>query len=140
LRTSRRISIEQVNLIENLAIVLKWYLKYKGIQIPEQTFEEQERSAVKQTEFSAKTPEKQKKKIVTVLTALALVIVTVVVLKLLNVIDTGLIKSGISNLDKSVAVLPFRNDSPDTTNAYFIDGLWKVLNNLRIGDKGCSRI
>ena len=128
---------EQVKpVLSNLAIVLKWYLKYKGMQIPEQTFEEQERSAVKQTEISAKTPEKQKKKIVTVLTALALVIVTVVVLKLLNVIDTGLIKSGISNLDKSVAVLPFRNDSPDTTNAYFIDGLMEeVLNNLqRIGD------
>ena len=128
---------EQVKpVLSNLAIVLKWYLKYKGMQIPEQTFEEQARSAVKQTEISAKTPEKQKKKIVTVLTALALIIVTVVVLKLLNVIDTGLLRSGISNFDKSIAVLPFRNDSPDTTNAYFIDGLMEeVLNNLqRIGD------
>ena len=128
---------EQVKpVLSNLAIVLKWYLKYKGMQIPEQTFEEQERSAVKQTEISAKTPEKQKKKTVTVLTALALIIVIVVVLKLLNVIDTGLVRSGISNFDKSIAVLPFRNDSPDTTNAYFIDGLMEeVLNNLqRIGD------
>src|SRR4030042_3493 len=71
---------EQVKpVLSNLAVILKWYLRYKGMQIPEQTFEEQARSAVKQTEISAKTPEKQKKKIVTVLTALALIIVTVVV-------------------------------------------------------------
>ncbi len=34
-------------------------------------------------------------------------------------------------LEKSIAVLPFRNDSPDTTNIYFINGLMEeVLNNL----------
>ncbi len=34
-------------------------------------------------------------------------------------------------LEKSIAVLPFRNDSPDTTNTYFINGLMEeVLNNL----------
>jgi TolB-like protein len=34
-------------------------------------------------------------------------------------------------LEKSIAVLPFRNDSPDTTNKYFIDGTMEsILNNL----------
>jgi TolB-like protein/AraC-like DNA-binding protein/Tfp pilus assembly protein PilF len=36
-----------------------------------------------------------------------------------------------SKLEKSIAVLPFRNDSPDSTNAYFINGLMEsILNNL----------
>jgi TolB-like protein len=34
-------------------------------------------------------------------------------------------------LEKSIAVLPFKNDSPDSTNAYFINGLMEsILNNL----------
>jgi len=39
-------------------------------------------------------------------------------------------------LEKSIAVLPFRNDSPDATNKYFIDGTMEsILNNLwKIGD------
>ncbi len=38
--------------------------------------------------------------------------------------------------EKSIAVLPFRNDSPDTTNKYFIDGTMEaILDNLcRIGN------
>lgn len=34
-------------------------------------------------------------------------------------------------LEKTIAVLPFKNDSPDSTNAYFINGLMEsILNNL----------
>lgn len=36
-----------------------------------------------------------------------------------------------NKIEKSIAVLPFRNDSPDSANAYFIDGLMEsILNNL----------
>ena len=36
-------------------------------------------------------------------------------------------------LEKSIAVLPFRNDSPNDSNIYFINGIMeKVLNNLQI--------
>jgi len=38
-----------------------------------------------------------------------------------------------SRLEKSVAVLPFRNDSPNDTNAYFINGIMEeVLNHLQM--------
>jgi len=38
-----------------------------------------------------------------------------------------------SKLEKSVAVLPFRNDSPNDTNAYFINGIMEeVLNHLQM--------
>jgi TolB-like protein len=47
----------------------------------------------------------------------------------------GLLKSS-KPLDKSIAVLPFRNDSPDQENAYFINGIMdEILENLKmIGD------
>ncbi len=39
----------------------------------------------------------------------------------------------VEQIEKSIAVLPFRNDSPDDTNAYFINGIMeKVLNNLQV--------
>jgi len=59
-----------------------------------------------------------------------------VLLDLLNIIELNDKGTVLSDHEKSIAVLPFRNDSPDTTNAYFIDGLMEeVLNNLqRIGD------
>jgi TolB-like protein/Tfp pilus assembly protein PilF len=35
-------------------------------------------------------------------------------------------------LEKSIAVLPFKNDSPDSTNTYFINGIMEdILNNLQ---------
>ncbi len=39
----------------------------------------------------------------------------------------------IAKLEKSVAVLPFKNDSPDPETTYFVNGIMeKVLNNLQI--------
>ena len=38
----------------------------------------------------------------------------------------------ISKLEKSIAVLPFVNDSPDQENTYFINGIMdEMLNNLQ---------
>jgi TolB-like protein len=37
------------------------------------------------------------------------------------------------NLEKSIAILPFRNDSPNDTNAYFINGIMEeILNHLQM--------
>lgn len=122
--------------LSNLAIIIKWYLKYKGIQIPGKTESEEDIVTAKQPEISAEATRKKKKKLAVFLSGLLLLIIAVVALDLLNVIDLGIKKAGISKLERSIAVLPFRNDSQDTTNAYFIDGLMEeVLNNLqRIGD------
>jgi adenylate cyclase len=47
-------------------------------------------------------------------------------------IDTGKLTPDIANLEKSVAILPFKNDSKDEENTYFINGLMEeVLNNLQ---------
>ena len=42
-------------------------------------------------------------------------------------------QKALSELEKSIAVLPFRNDSPNDTNTYFINGLMgEVLNHLQM--------
>jgi TolB-like protein len=78
--------------LSNLAIILKWYLKYKGIE-----------ALSKPT-----APEEE---------------ITV---------GTGKQTSDVTKLEKSVAILPFRNDSKDEENTYFINGLMEeILNNLQ---------
>lgn len=84
---------EQVKpVMNNLAIVVKWYLKYKGITTSAGTADEE-----KATFFDKRESE-----------------------------------SDHTRIEKSVAVLPFRNDSPDEENTYFINGLMEeILNNLQ---------
>lgn len=83
---------EQVKpVMNNLAIIVKWYLKYKGISITVKT--EEEKAEITGVGKQATEDDKH---------------------------------------EKSVAVLPFRNDSPDEENTYFINGLMEeVLNNLQ---------
>jgi adenylate cyclase len=78
--------------ISNLAIILKWYLKYKGIEIlSKSSIAEEDVIAGK----GKQVPEAAK-------------------------------------LEKSVAILPFKNDSKDEENTYFINGLMEeILNNLQ---------
>ena len=78
--------------LSNLAIILKWYLKYKGIEIL------------------------SKSSIV------------------MEDVTTGIEKQSpdFTKLEKSVAILPFKNDSNDEENTYFINGLMEeILNNLQ---------
>jgi TolB-like protein len=82
---------EQVKpVLSNLSVVIKWYLKFKGIEISLLPLSEN----ILITEEGA--------------------------------------KSDFSKLEKSVAILPFRNDSPNEENTYFINGVMEeILNNLQ---------
>ena len=84
---------EQVKpVMSNLAIIVKWYLKYKGIAIHGMEIEN------KKVEAS----------------------------------DFGNLSTVVSKLEKSIAILPFKNDSKDEENTYFVNGLMEeVLNNLQ---------
>ena len=84
---------EQVRpVLNNLSIITKWYLKYKGIEMT--------------------GPESEEEKA--------------------EMAGTGKQVIDITIFEKSVAVLPFRNDSRDEENTYFINGLMEeVLNNLQ---------
>ena len=79
--------------LSNLAIVLKWYLKYKGIEILGKPLTTEENEVITGTKEHL---------------------------------------TDITKLEKSVAILPFRNDSKDEENTYFINGLMEeILNNLQ---------
>jgi len=79
---------EQVRpVLNNLSIITKWYLKYKGIEIP------------------GLEPEEEKSEMA----------------------GTGKQAIDITLFEKSVAVLPFRNDSRDEENTYFINGLMEEV-------------
>ena len=77
--------------LSNLAIILKWYLKYKGIEI------------------LSKPPIAEE-----------------------VIAGMGKQVKDVTKLEKSIAILPFKNDSPDESNTYFINGLMEeILNNLQ---------
>jgi TolB-like protein len=85
---------EQVKpVLNNLSIVVKWFLKYKGIEISH-------------------------------LSATGNVFIST------DQAETDI--HDISRIEKSIAVLPFINDSPDQENTYFINGVMEeILNNLQ---------
>lgn len=59
--------------------------------------------------------------------------VIVVALVAYDFISRRNLNADISRLEKSIAVLPFRNESPDTTNAYFINGIMeRITTNLQM--------
>ena len=122
--------------LNNLAITIKWYLRYKGLQIPDSILSDEEQSPAKQIKPTSGTSFRTRNKVALIASAFVLFISVIVLLDLLNIIELNDKGTVLSDHEKSIAVLPFRNDSPDTTNAYFIDGLMEeVLNNLqRIGD------
>ncbi len=71
-----------------------------------------------------KTPKKNRARNLLVASLILVVLISVFVLL------KPFIKNELSN--KSIAVLPFKNDSNDSTNVYFINGLMEsVLNNLQ---------
>ena len=78
--------------LNNLAIIMKWYLRSRGIHIA---------VTPSSPEEEAETVEKR------------------------HLTDPA-------RLEKSIAVLPFINDSPDQENTYFINGVMEeILNNLQ---------
>jgi TolB-like protein len=78
--------------LSNLAIIIKWYLNYKGIEI----------------------------------------IIESSSLEEMVITSSGKQKTNTTRLEKSIAVLPFINDSPDQENTYFINGVMEeILNNLQ---------
>ncbi len=60
-------------------------------------------------------------------------VVIIVSLVGFNFISRRNLHADISKLEKSIAVLPFRNDSPDTTNAYFLNNIMeRITTNLQM--------
>ena len=114
----------------NLATIIKWYLKYKDTQIISEAKPDEANKEGKEKVVTREGIRKPDKKLILLLSGLLLVVAIVVVaLFILKIIGGG---KQTKEIEKSIAVLPFVNDSPEEENAYFINGIMEeVLINLQ---------
>ncbi|MBN1185986.1 MAG: hypothetical protein JXB49_27135, partial [Bacteroidales bacterium] len=123
---------EQVKpVLVNLDIIIKWYLKYKDTQAISKHKATEVKDEIKVSDKSDVQIQKPKKRLILLLSGLTLVVAIVVVnMYIFNIIGGG---RQIKELEKSIAVLPFRNESVDQENSAFVNGLMeKTLNNLQL--------
>ena len=106
--------------LSNLTIVIKWYLKYKESQNKDSAKVTTQKEVVKITPPEEKTRNKTKKVLIYSLSLLLILAVVFIIVKpnFLN-----------KEIEKSIAVLPFRNDSPEDSTQYFMDGVMEELLN-----------
>jgi TolB-like protein len=122
---------EQVKpVLNNLAIIIKWYLKYKDFKIISKSKEGEEKFENINYDDSAKVKSKPIKRSLLIYTSLILILIVVSVVVVLNL--PGKKSGDITKLEKSIAVLPFKNDSPNDSTTYFLDGVMEeILTNLQ---------
>ena len=121
---------EQVKpVLNNLAIIIKWYLKYK--KTDKDVIEKQTEVTRKEVKSTGDKKEKRaipNNMLVSLFLGL-LAMIVVVVLFSTNIISGSKLTK---ELEKSIAVLPFINESPVDSNKHFINGIMEeVLNNLQ---------
>jgi TolB-like protein len=123
---------EQVKpVLSNLDIIIKWYLKYKEIGTEPKTEPDEEiKHETKSPENLKRSIQISKKRLIGLVSGMILLIMIVAsVLFFKNNIGSG---RQTKELEKSIAVLPFINESPVDSNKYFINGIMEeVLNNLQ---------
>jgi len=118
---------EQVKpVLNNLDVIIKWYLKYKdnGIDIKAKPAEDI-RQEIQITGDVKKDITISRKRLAGILGGLIAIIASVfAVLYFSNIIGGG---KQAKELEKSIAVLPFINDSPSDSTTYFIDGVMEEI-------------
>jgi TolB-like protein len=120
---------EQVKpVLNNLAIIIRWYLKFKDYKIISKTTEETDKSVRIQNDDQSNVPGKPKRKLLLMLSGLIIVSLTIF-LVIFYFKGTGTMQTENHNypLQKTIAVLPFRNLSTDSTQAYFCDGIMDAI-------------
>ena len=110
--------------LNNLDIIIKWYLKYMDVRIdiiskPDEEISEDIRS----TAYIKKSTKIQKKRFIGLISGLILLVV-VAVLFLTNIIGGG---KQAKELDKSIAVLPFKLLSDEPDKQYLADGMMEEI-------------
>jgi len=124
---------EQVKpVLVNLDIIIKWYLRYKGLgeEITAQTIKEPIHDIKKTTKEGKRRLIQKNKPFIYISSGIILVIlIATAVLYFNHTLGGGRLAKG---LEKSIAVLPFINDSPNDSNQYFINGFMEdVLDHLQ---------
>ena len=122
---------EQVKpVLNNLSTIIKWYFKYKESRTNVKAKPDEEIiQEIKSTENVKKDITISRKRLAGILGGSIGIIASVfAVLYFSNIIGGS---KQTKELDKSIAVLPFKNDSPDSENQHIIDGTMEaILDNL----------
>jgi TolB-like protein len=119
---------EQVKpVLNNLAIIIKWYIKYKDAKIISKQGAEELKDVIKAPapDDSAKPIQKSKKRLIFLLSGTLLVVAIVVVaLFVFNIIGG---KKETREIEKSIAVLPFKLLSDEPEKQYLADGMMDAI-------------
>jgi TolB-like protein len=118
---------EQVKpVLINLEIIIKWYLKYrKTVTIIKAKSTKEIKQGIKNNEDVKKNLQIPKGKLIGIVSALILIIVIVIaVLFFTNVIGSG---KQTRQIEKSIAVLPFKLLSDEPDKQYLADGMMDAI-------------
>jgi adenylate cyclase len=116
--------------LNNLTIVIKWYLKYRESHINETQKPDRSASELSDNKGIKTETHKFKKKQKSIIITIAFIVLAGVVITIIYFATKG--SNNYANLEKSIAVLPFRNDSSDDSTRYFMDGVMEeLLTNLQ---------
>jgi len=117
---------EQVKpVLNNLTTIIKWYLKYKETKATVKPKEEEIINETKAPEDSTEQIQKPKKKLILLISGLTLVVLIVIVaLFVFNIIGS---EKQSKELEKSIAVLPFRLLSDEPDKQYLADGMMDAI-------------
>ena len=119
---------EQVKpVLVNLDIIIKWFLKHKELQIAGQFVQEQQIHTEKLTEVNAETVSKPKRNIILVLAGILLIVVIFAFPKIFKRDKFEDIRDPDGKI--SVAVMPFDNQTGDTTLNWFGKGISSLIIN-----------
>jgi TolB-like protein len=111
--------------LNNLTIVIKWYLKYRESRIDETHKPDRSESKLFDNKEINTDTRKYKKKQKSIIITIALVVLAGVAITIIYFATKG--SNSYANLEKSIAVLPFRNDSSDDSTEYFMNGVLDEL-------------
>ena len=116
--------------LNNLATIIEWYLKYKDTQTISVPKTEVARDKTEGPDDSTERIQKPKKRLILLVPGLTLVVAIVVAtLFIFNIIGERKQAEDLTKLEKSIAVLPFENLSSDEEQAWFSDGITDVIIN-----------
>src|SRR4030042_3357108 len=117
---------EQVKpVLNNLTTIIKWYLKYKDTQAISKPRVDKITDETKISEDTTEQPQKPKKRLILLLSGIAVVVIIVVVaLFVFNIIGG---KKQTEELEKSIAVLPFKLLSDEPDKQYLADGMMDAI-------------